>query len=68
MCSVFQSLVLSRGRGDVTLDEAFQGGRRSVTLSGPEGPRTIGVTSLPAGTGCGDGSCYTLISSTNCQR
>ncbi|MCU1430522.1 MAG: heat shock protein DnaJ protein [Actinomycetia bacterium] len=33
---------------EVTLDEAFHGGVRSITISGPSGPRTLEVT-IPAG-------------------
>ena len=32
----------------LTLDDAFSGGHRSITLSGPDGPRTIDFT-VPAG-------------------
>jgi curved DNA-binding protein len=33
---------------EVTVDEAYRGGRRTVTISGPQGPRTLDVT-IPAG-------------------
>jgi curved DNA-binding protein len=33
---------------ELTLDDAFGGGHRSITLSGPDGPRTIDFT-VPAG-------------------
>ncbi|WP_116201798.1 DnaJ C-terminal domain-containing protein [Amycolatopsis circi] len=33
---------------EISLDEAYHGGRRSFTLSGPEGPRTVDVN-IPAG-------------------
>jgi curved DNA-binding protein len=32
----------------ITLDEAYRGGRRTITLTGPTGPRTLEVT-IPAG-------------------
>jgi curved DNA-binding protein len=33
---------------ELTVEEAYRGGRHSLTLSGPEGPRTLQVT-IPAG-------------------
>lgn len=33
---------------EVTVDEAFHGAKRSLTITGPDGPRTIDVT-IPAG-------------------
>src|SRR5919206_274697 len=33
---------------ELTLEEAYRGGRRSITLSGPDGPTTLEVT-IPAG-------------------
>ncbi|HEY6793951.1 MAG TPA: DnaJ C-terminal domain-containing protein [Kineosporiaceae bacterium] len=33
---------------ELTVEEAYHGGRRSITLSGPDGPRTFEVT-VPAG-------------------
>jgi curved DNA-binding protein len=36
----------------LTVEEAYQGGRRSITLSGPDGPRSFDVT-IPAGVTAG---------------
>jgi curved DNA-binding protein len=33
---------------EITIEEAFRGGRRSITISGPSGPRTLEVN-IPAG-------------------
>ena len=37
-----------RPSSTLTVEEAYRGGRRTITLSGPDGPRTLEVT-IPAG-------------------
>ena len=40
---------------ELSVEEAYEGGRRTVTISGPDGPRTLEVT-IPAGVSTGSAS------------